>query len=113
MTLPYQILAMYVVWFATVFYVYRLCKKSAHGSVGIPLSYLLTMTFMHCGGLAYAMPDYTHMRMGGHLYLEILNFTEEMVRDGVLASAISVVGMALGCYLCRDRKLMPAMGMSA
>lgn len=104
MSLPLQILAMYAVWFAAIFYVHRLCQKSSPGSVGIPLAYLVTMTFMHCGGLTYAIPGYTHIRPGAHWYLQILAFTEEMVRDGVFASVISVVGIAIGCYLCSDKR---------
>jgi hypothetical protein len=102
-TIPYQILLLYTLWFAAVFYVHRLCRTARPGSVGIPISYLITMTFMHSGGLIYSIPGYTHLRTGGHWYLQVLRFTEEMVRDGVLASTICVVGIAVGCYLCSDK----------
>lgn len=104
MTIPVQMIIMYAIWFAAIYYVHRLCKASPSGSVGIPLAYLITMTFVHCGGLVYAMPGYTHIRVGSHWYLQALNFTVEMVRDGVFASVLCVLGIAVGCYLCRDRK---------
>ena len=104
MPISVQILIMYAIWFAAIYYVHRLCRRSYPGSVGIPLAYLATMTFVHCGGLSYAIPGYSHLRVGGHWYLNALNFSVEMVRDGVLASMVGVVGIAVGCWLASDRK---------
>lgn len=103
-----SILLIYAGWIGAIFYVHRLCKRSHPGSVGIPLAYLVTMTFLHCGGLLYAIPGYTHLRVGAHWYLQALSFTEQMVFDGVVATAISVAGITLGCYLVTDRKRLAA-----
>jgi len=104
MPMSLRILLIYAIWFAAIFYVHRLCKNSRSGSVGVPLSYLVTMTFLHCGGLLYAIPGYSHLRVGGNWYLRALDFTEQMVLSGVLASGLSVVGIAVGCYLCSDKR---------
>jgi len=98
-----QILAIAVAWTVMVVLVARLTVRAPAGSVGLPMAFLFSMTFLYCGFVAYAVPGYSHMRAGGSLYLQSYNFSEETVLLGALASVIGIAGFLVGCWAANGR----------
>jgi len=96
MTISDELLLIAVPWAFLCYYVGRLCNRSVEGSVGLPLAFLITMTFMYGGALVYLVPGYSHLN---NPYLLSLNFTAEMVAQGFFASLLGIAGIALGCRI--------------
>lgn len=96
-----QMLLIVLAWGFCLVVVTRICVKSREGSVGLPLAYLLAMTFLHVGSISYIDPGYSANRHDSHWYLTSMNFTSQMVLDGTLASFLTVVGILAGCLLFR------------
>lgn len=110
-----QILLLYSLWIGLIVAVGKMCVRS--GSVGLPLAYLIAMSFMHVGAVTYAHPGYSHERHDAHWYLGSMNFTSEVVLQGTFASFLSVVGLAIGCFIInitnRPARVAPPTGRSA
>lgn len=71
-------------------------KTIARGSVGLPAAMLMSMTFLYGGAFVYAVPGYTHLRPGGHWYLEQYDFSEIMIVQATLAALLGVFAFAIG-----------------
>ena len=99
-----QLLMIAAAWIAMVVSVARFTARSADGSVGLPMAFLFSMTFLYCGFVAYAVPGYSHMRAGGSLYLQSYGFSEETVLLGAMASVLGVAGFLVGCWLGNGRR---------
>lgn len=85
-----------VAWLATVIFVARRMICSRQGSVGLPIAFLLSTTFLYCGAFTYAVPGYTHLRGDGSLYLQAYRFTERTVLAGAETSLLGILGFAVG-----------------
>jgi hypothetical protein len=95
-----ELISITVVWTFCCLYVLRSCRMSEDGSVGLPIAYLMIMSFLSCGALVYLNPNYSHF---SNDYLTSLDFTEDMVIDGFLACLLSVIGLTVGCSLLTRR----------
>ncbi|MGF7159321.1 hypothetical protein FHS85_000940 [Rhodoligotrophos appendicifer] len=103
-----EIWAVGVTWIVLVLLVARMTQRSPLGSVGLPIAFLLSMSFLYCGFASYGVPGYSHMRPDGRLYLQSYGFTEETVLVGAKASLLGVFGFALGCWVSERRALRHA-----
>jgi hypothetical protein len=86
--------AMFVAWITLTVMIVR--RTIARGSVGLPASFVLTMTVFYGGCFVYAVPGYTHLRSGGHWYLAQHAFSETDVMRGTFLSLLGLFGFALG-----------------
>ena len=86
-------------WLVILVLVCRRTARSRDGTVGLPMAFLFSTTFLYCGAFVYAVPGYSHVRAGGDLYLQSYQFTEETVLLGTLATVMGIAGFALGCWL--------------
>lgn len=98
-SISFEAAALALVWFAAMVIVARVTSRSSIGSVGLPLGFMLSTFFFYCGFLSYVVPEYSHMRSGGMLYLQLYNFTEETVLLGVMATVVGMVGFCIGTWL--------------
>jgi hypothetical protein len=96
MTTAGQLLLIALSWVLLCYYVSRICNRSVEGSVGLPIAFLITMTFMYGGALVYLVPGYSHV---DNDYLLSLDFTDEMVAQGCFASVLGIAGIAFGCRI--------------
>ena len=105
-----EMLAIVAAWLALVVMVSRMTLRGPSSSIGLPLAFLLAMTFSYCGCLGYLVPGYTHLRPGGSLYLASYDFNEETVLLGATASLIGVLGFAIGCWIGGQKRRRPRLG---
>ncbi len=105
-----QMFLIAVAWLGTVIFATRQLIRSPEGSVGLPIAFLFSTTFLYCGAFAYAVPGYTHLRGGGDLYLQAYHFTEATVLSGATTSLLGIVGFTVGCLLPwrPERRLPPS-----
>lgn len=96
-----QLFLIVVAWGLLIYFTAIVCVRSKVGSVGLPLAYLVTMTFLHIGTLTYLVPGYSHERYDANRYLVKLSYTADMNMQGSIASLLTVVGLFLGCLLMR------------
>jgi hypothetical protein len=87
------------VWLLAIWQTVRATTNSSHGSVGLPIAFVFSTTFLYIGAASYLVPGYTHLRGDGSLYLASYHFTEETVYQGSLATAIGMLGFMIGCRL--------------
>lgn len=87
---------MLLLWIALVALCIRRTARSREGSVGIPTSFLLVMSFMYSGAFVYAVPGYSHLRSDGSLYLIAYDFDEVTLLKGLACSLLAVTGFVLG-----------------
>lgn len=94
-------------WISMIVLVSRLTIRSADGSVGLPMAFLFSTTFLYCGAFVYLNPDYSHLRTDGDLYLQSYDFSNNTVLMGVKATVTGIIGFAIGCFLASARSLRP------
>jgi hypothetical protein len=99
------------VWLGLVGWIAR--KTVGDSSVGLPLAFVLAMTFLYGGCFVYAVPGYTHSRPDGSWYLKSYNFTEMMVVEGAAVSLLGLIGFVIGVALVRRRALQLAVPFKA
>ncbi|MDH7974944.1 hypothetical protein QH494_22385 [Sphingomonas sp. AR_OL41] len=101
MTSAIELSLIVIAWGALIYFTALICVRSKSGSVGLPLGYLITMTFLHIGTITYLMPGYSHLRYDANMYLFKLNYTDDMNLQGSIASFLTVVGIFIGCAFVR------------
>ena len=87
-----------IVWITLLVITSRNTIHSKDGSVGLPIAFLLSMTFFYIGAFIYIIPDYSPF-VTGNLYLIHYNFTEQTVLSGTIAAVIGIAGFTTGCLL--------------
>jgi hypothetical protein len=92
-----------IVWLFVIVATSRMTARSDHGSVGLPMAYLFASSFLYIGAFSYAVPGYSHIRLGGNRYLASYVFTEQTVLLGALATTIGFIGFMIGCWLVSPR----------
>ena len=97
-----EMLLIMLVWLSLLVVTSRNTIYSSNSSVGIPMSFLLSMTFFYIGAFTYAIPGYTHF-VSGNLYLLSYDFTEQTVLSGAFAVLIAVAGFTCGCMLVQKK----------
>ncbi|WP_271065661.1 hypothetical protein [Caulobacter sp. NIBR1757] len=88
-------------WLLMLVYVVVRTIRSRASSVGLPIAFILSMTFLYCGAFVYAIPSYTPQRAGSQLqaYFYAWNFSDKTVLAGAGLSLLGVVGFTLGAAL--------------
>ncbi|MEO1322694.1 MAG: hypothetical protein AAFV59_06775 [Pseudomonadota bacterium] len=92
-----KIIVLALVWVACVMAVCARCMRG--GSVGLPVAYVIATTALYCGAVSYSVPDYSHLRYGGDLYLQSKEFTDRTVLLGLMTSTLGMVGFTVGVFL--------------
>ena len=88
-------------WLAAILLLYRTLNTPHAAGVGITLAYVLATMFEYCGGFAYAMPGYTHLRPGSELFAYLANyrFDEETILRGLTVTSMGLFAFVLGALL--------------
>jgi hypothetical protein len=108
-----QIVFVAFVWVALIVFVARLTARSGSGTAGLPLAFLIALSFLHCGFIVYAVPGYSHVRVDENLYLRSYDFTAETVLKGTYASLLGVLGFSIGAMFFGKRVSAAAGGQIA
>lgn len=68
------------------------------------MAFLSALAFLHCGSIVYAVPEYSHWRDDGSLYLQSYDFTVDTVWRGTLASFLGSLAFGLGAITLGGRQ---------
>jgi hypothetical protein len=92
---------MLIAWLIIVVLIAK--KTLSNSSAGLPLAFVLCMSFLYGGCFVYAVPGYTHLRPDGFWYLQSYNFTEKMIVEGTAVSLTGLIGFFVGTSLTGRR----------
>ncbi|MEP2612598.1 hypothetical protein [Marinobacter alexandrii] len=98
-----MIAALTLGWLLNILFSFWYTSGQSRSSVGLPLAFVLSTTFLYIGFIVYLNPNYSHIRLDGSLYLLSYNFTYETAVLGALASLVGVTSFNVGTFLSRFR----------
>lgn len=88
-------------WLANIAFSIGMTRGRKRSSVGLPLAFVFSTTFLYIGFIAYLNPEYSHDRFGGSLYLLGYDFDRQTVLLGTAATVLALTFFNVGAFACR------------